>query len=202
LTWTPIVKPGDSSTELPVDAPTVPVYEGATVTPIEGRIDVYPELADAAIDDYIFVFPADSGMPPLYVVFKSPRDMPGVITGSGQPVSAGWLGLAENEGSPIPAQIGDQFRGRGFTSFGAFRKAFWKAVASDPQLAAQFGAASLSSIKRGSAPSPVPDEQVGGRDTFEIHHVLPIFQGGDLYDLDNLVVLTPKRHIKIHSKKE
>lgn len=33
----------------------------------------------------------------------------------------------------------------------------------------------------------------------EIHHKIHISKGGAVYDVDNLIVVTPKRHIKIHS---
>ncbi|MFJ2456903.1 S-type pyocin domain-containing protein, partial [Pseudomonas protegens] len=42
LTWTPIVSPGNSSTTSPVQQPAPPVYTGATVTPVQGRIDTFP----------------------------------------------------------------------------------------------------------------------------------------------------------------
>lgn len=43
-------------------------------------------------------------------------------------------------------------------------------------------------------------DTVGGRRSFEIHHDKPISEGGEVYNIDNLRVLTPKRHIEIHSK--
>ncbi|WP_390900307.1 HNH endonuclease signature motif containing protein [Serratia ficaria] len=39
-----------------------------------------------------------------------------------------------------------------------------------------------------------------GRDKYEIHHVNPISEGGAVYDIDNLRVLTPKRLVEIHSE--
>ena len=41
--------------------------------------------------------------------------------------------------------------------------------------------------------------KVGGRTKFEIHHIKPIGEGGEVYNVDNMGVATPKRHIKIHS---
>lgn len=79
------------------------VYSGATLIPVAGRIDTYPELDDVEIDDYVFIFSADSGLSALYVVFQSPGNMPGVVSGEGQTVAGHWLGsLAEGEGAPIP----------------------------------------------------------------------------------------------------
>ncbi|HGN0869441.1 TPA: HNH endonuclease [Providencia alcalifaciens] len=56
-------------------------------------------------------------------------------------------------------------------------------------------------MDKGFAPYPIPEEQVGGRDTFELHHETPISEGGGVYDMDNIRVTTPKRHIDIHRGK-
>jgi len=78
LTWTPIVNPGNSSTTSPAELPAPPVYTGASVTPVEGRIDTFPAVAEAGFDDFITVFPADSGLPPIYVVFRDRGRMQGL----------------------------------------------------------------------------------------------------------------------------
>ena len=39
-----------------------------------GRIDAFPGLAEAGFDDFITVFPVDSGLPPIYVMFSEPLD--------------------------------------------------------------------------------------------------------------------------------
>jgi hypothetical protein len=200
LIWTPIVQPGNSSTATPAESPPAPVYEGATFVPSEGRIDTYPELADAEIDDYIFVFPADSGLPPLYVVFRSRRSMRGVVSGNGREVSNEWMVAPdEGKGYPIPKQIADQLRGREFSSFSRFRSAFWKLVAADEVLAKQFSQLNLDFMKEGYAPNAPDEERAGGRDVWEIHHITFISKGGAVYDVDNLRIMTPKGHVKLHS---
>ncbi|MCU7649105.1 S-type pyocin domain-containing protein [Pseudomonas piscis] len=72
LTWTPIASPGNSSTTSPTEQPPLSVYTGATVTPVQGRIDTSPAVAEASWDDYIIVYPIDSGFAPVYVMFNSP----------------------------------------------------------------------------------------------------------------------------------
>ncbi|WP_267269899.1 S-type pyocin domain-containing protein [Pseudomonas protegens] len=72
LTWTPIVNPGNSSTTLPTEQPAQHVYTGAAATPIQGRVDTFPAFANTGFDDFITVFPADSGLPPIYVMFSNP----------------------------------------------------------------------------------------------------------------------------------
>ena len=81
ITWTPIVNPDNSSTTSPAVQPESPVYTGATVTPVVGRVDTFPGLVEAGFDDFITVFPVESGLPPLYVMFSEPLDS-GIFTRS------------------------------------------------------------------------------------------------------------------------
>ncbi|MBD8270482.1 MULTISPECIES: S-type pyocin domain-containing protein [Pseudomonas fluorescens group] len=201
LTWTPIVDPGNSSTTLPAEQPAPPVYTGASVTPVEGRIDTFPGVADAGFDDFVTVFPADSGLPPIYVMFRDRREDPGVATGVGQPVSGTWLGAAsQGEGAPIPSQIADQLRGKEFKNFREFRETFWKAVASDPELAKQFILTNRDRMITGKAAKSRKADAVGKRSSFELHHIDEVAKGGDIYNIENMRVLTPKRHIDIHKE--
>jgi len=73
LTWTPAISPGDQSTALPIVDTGSPAYSGASVVPVEGRLDLNPILIEGW-DRFIIVFPADSGIEPLYVVFSSPYE--------------------------------------------------------------------------------------------------------------------------------
>ncbi|WP_257113090.1 S-type pyocin domain-containing protein [Pseudomonas ficuserectae] len=199
LTWTPIVSPGNSSTTSPAEQPAPPVYTGAAVTPVEGRIDAFPAVSEASFDDFITVFPADSGLPPIYTMFRDRREDPGVATGVGQPVSGIWLGAASlGEGAPIPSQIADQLRGKEFKNFRDFRENFWKTVVNDPELAKQFITPNRDRMITGKAAKSRKTDTVGKRSSFEIHHIDEVAKNGDVYNVDNMRVLTPKRHIEIH----
>lgn len=206
LTWTPNIAPGNDalgSTELPVDRQDIKIYPGARVTPVEGRTDEHPASDEADADDYILVFPAESGIEPVYVMASrsGPRYEPGTATGAGQVVGANWLGsAAENSGAPIPDQIADRLRGQDFRDFKDFREKFWELVPSDSELAKQFSKSNLKLMRKGSAPFPIPAEHVGGRDKFEIHHINAISDGGAVYDMENMRITTPKNHIEIHKK--
>nr|WP_246545200.1 S-type pyocin domain-containing protein [Photorhabdus hainanensis] len=99
--------------------------------------------------DYILVFPADSGMEPIYVMFNTPRNQPGVVTGRGQKIEGNWLSRAgQGMGAPIPSQIADKLRGRKFNNFDNFRNAFWKEVANDPEFSKQFKTANMGNMKK------------------------------------------------------
>ena len=132
-------------------------------------------------------------------MFRDRREEPGVATGFGQVVSHNWLGAAsQGEGAPVPVQIAGQLRGKEFRNFRAFREAFWKAVANDAELANQFDPSSLATMKKGRSPHAVEREQVGKRLRIELHHKNYISEGGDVFGLDNISLLTPKRHIETH----
>lgn len=74
MTWTPIVTPGDASTALPASVSNATIYNGATPVAGNGRIDSHPELDRYSFGGFVTVFPADSGIPPLYTVFSSPYE--------------------------------------------------------------------------------------------------------------------------------
>ncbi|SDG78253.1 S-type Pyocin [Pseudomonas thivervalensis] len=206
LTWTPNSPPGDSllgSTELPVTQPEIRILPGARITQIEGRIDEHPTCDDADIDDYVLVFPMESGIQPVYVMASrtGPRYEPGTVTGAGQEVGENWLGSTEHGvGAPIPREIANLLRGQDFRDFDAFREKFWEMVANDEKLSAQFSRANLKLMRNGAAPFTIPDGHVGERNKFEIHHIQWISKGGAVYDLDNLSIMTPKEHIELHKK--
>ncbi len=200
LTWTPVSPPGNQnpSSTTPVVPKPVPVYEGATLTPVKATPETYPGVITLP-EDLIIGFPADSGIKPIYVMFRDPRDVPGAATGKGQPVSGNWLGAAsQGEGAPIPSQIADKLRGKTFKNWRDFREQFWIAVANDPELSKQFNPGSLAVMRDGGAPYVRESEQAGGRIKIEIHHKVRIADGGGVYNMGSLVAVTPKRHIEIH----
>ncbi|WP_171030918.1 MULTISPECIES: S-type pyocin domain-containing protein [Pseudomonas] len=198
LVWTPAVTPPGNSNTSPVTPPSPSVLAGPTLEAIEGRLDEYPELADVGFDDYVIIFPADSGLPPLYVVFKNLRYLPGVGSGNGSVVDGTYLVEGNEKGAGVPVQIANNLRGRRFSSFNSFRKAFWRLVAEDPVLSLQFDRLALASMKAGLAPPAPKSEWVGERGKYEIHHEVRISDGGAVYDVDNLVILSPKFHLLKH----
>ncbi|PSV36109.1 hypothetical protein C9J44_10795 [Photobacterium sp. GB-27] len=179
-------------------------FDDIWVNPLSDAVNdsstVLPMPAESDWQDRILVFPEGSGIEPLYLVFKiTARNEPGVVTGKGEDITGIWLEKAGQElGAPIPSQIADKLRGREFSSFDTFRKAFWLAVSEDMELLKGFSRSNQRLIKRGNAPFCVEDDTAGGRERFEIHHIKEIQYGGKVYDVDNLSVVTPKRHIDIH----
>lgn len=69
------------------------------------------------------------------------------------------------------------------------------------KLLKQFNRQNQGNVKAGKAPVSRNAEQVGGRIKYELHHDMPIHQDGRVFDIDNIRVVTPKRHIDIHREK-
>ncbi|OAT54887.1 colicin-like bacteriocin tRNase domain-containing protein [Providencia heimbachae] len=130
------------------------------------------------------------------------RNKPGTATGNGKKVGDKWLNDAGKEnGVPIPEQVANKLRGKKFKTCDDFRKKFWEAVSKDPVLRKQFIKGNQNRMSKGLAPRARNKGTVGGRRSFEIHHDTPISEGGEVYNIDNLRIVTPKRHIDIHRGK-
>ncbi|BEN39532.1 hypothetical protein SMKC049_13240 [Serratia marcescens] len=167
-------------------------------------VTTFPADVVQDLQDFILWQPdaLETGVEAVYVMVRSPRYTPGKVSGKGQQVGDGWLNTAGQElGSPVPSQIADKLRGREFASFDSFRSAFWKAVAADPELSKQFGSDDMERLKLGRAPTVRFKDSVGKRVKYEIHHRDEVAKGGEVYNVDNLNVVTPKRHIEIHKGK-
>jgi hypothetical protein len=122
-----------------------------------------------------------------------------VVTGNGEDVTGIWLeGAGEGLGVPIPTRIAHELRGRKYSSFSTFRKAFWRAVVKDVELSAHYESDIIERMKRGNAPVVRYSDSAGDRWSYEIHHIEWISKGGAVYDIDNLRVTTPKNHIESH----
>ena len=198
--WTPEAAPGDSSTSLPVETQPDRLYPGFISVPAVPEMMPLPASDDVDFHDYIITFPADSGLEPVYIMFKNPRDYAGVAAGSGQTVP-GWRGAMNGaQGAPIPTQIADRLRGGTFSRWSKLKEAIWMAIANDPELSKQFSKSDLDQMRRGNAAAVRKSDRVGSRKTFNIHHIHPVARGGAVYDLDNLLIMTPKAHIDIHRK--
>lgn len=181
------------------------------VTPIhsnEGNALVNPIPDEKDWRDCILVFPENSGIAPLYIVYsENPRNKSGVVTGKGKDVEwrdGYWLGEAANsgQGQYIPTKIADALRGREFKRFSDLQTAIWKEVANNPELLEQFHKKNKVQIQKGNAPYCRLDYQKGGRERYEIHHFDQIQYDGEVYNIDNLRINTVKNHIRIHSNEK
>ena len=120
------------------------------------------------------------------------RNSPGTAGGGENlpEVTGPWLrGSAGNAGR-IPGQIADNLRGQSFKSFDDFREAFWKEVGKDPDLSAQFSPSNVTRMGDGHSPFTAASQAYRGGRTYVLHHLTPIWDGGGVYDMDNLAIIT------------
>lgn len=199
LIWTPAVIPESSSTVLPADDSKGPEYSGAAILPVSEQLGLFPTYDIEDFEDYILVFPADSGLPPVYVMFNSPRYLPGVVSGLGGDIDPNWQASASNGlGSPVPSVIADALRGKSYAEFRNLKRAIWREMSKHPEITANMSDRNIALLKSGLAPFAAREDRKGGRVKLEIHHVVPISLGGDVYGVDNLRLNTPANHDKIH----
>ncbi|MHB2246759.1 S-type pyocin domain-containing protein [Pseudomonas fitomaticsae] len=205
-TWTPLVPPGSEHlgpTTTPISPSTPTAYPGNPLIPILPANETFPAVDEGQAGESIPGFPGDMELPAPDVLFLDRRDDPGVATGVGKAVTGVWLGeAARTVGASIPVQIADQLRGKEFANFHRFREAFWRAVAADSNLSIQFSDHNLRRMQVGIAPFPPAVDQRGGRKTFELHHDVEVVSGGEVYGIDNILVMTPRRHIQLHQERK
>ncbi len=171
------------------------------------------------------------------------RDTPGIVVAGASPhlfpdLSSGREWLHADTLARVPRRLANRLLGRRFSSFGAFRTAFWKEVGKDPLLAMAFDADDRERMQRdGRAPRvpwdltrqgskrasaahaaalagdpdlrriPLPGNAgvllsssapVQLTDGYQLHHLRPIHAGGGVYDLSNIVIVTPLYHARGH----
>ncbi|MCY8540105.1 LXG domain-containing protein [Bacillus haynesii] len=128
------------------------------------------------------------------------RHVPGIATGKTNPTrsllsqeklmyNGGKLGV-------IPYEVRKQLIGKKFKSFDEFRKEFWKAVA-NTDYAKEFNKNNVARMKNGNSPIAPKKEHYGKQKSYILHHKQPIDKGGDVYNLDNLIITSPKMHQEI-----
>ena len=54
-------------------------------------------------------------------------------------------------------------------------------------------------MNQGLAPIAKESQQLGGQKSYILHHNQPIYQGGAVYNVDNLTIVTPRYHKEILS---
>ncbi|WP_144495695.1 WXG100 family type VII secretion target [Bacillus thuringiensis] len=162
---------------------------------LENRLE--PALAYGKIDYKVdTIKPSDT-----YMFAKTSstvkRKTPGTVTSSFNLERS--LGtqkkLMYNDGAIgiIPQEVREKLVGREFKSFDDFREEFWKTL-SDSSYAKEFSPMNIKLMKKGKAPYSPRTEHYGNHNKYILHHKQPIDKGGDVYNLDNLIIVSPKMH--------
>lgn len=106
--------------------------------------------------------------------------------------------LMYNQGSLgiIPKEIRDKLIDKQFNSFDEFRQEFWKTVAKS-SYSTEFNNRNIARMLKGNAPIAPKAEHYGKNKSYILHHKQPIDKGGEVYNLDNLIITSPKMHQNI-----
>lgn len=162
----------------------------------------FPVIGDAAKGVLKPIVRAADDVPNTTRLLPAPRsaetirNSPGLASGHNLPTIEGrWLHGTGADAGRVPGQIAERLSGKTFESFDQFRESFWREVAQDSNLSAQFGPNSLREMQAGRAPFALGSSRVGGRVKYEIDHMVDIQQGGGVYDMNNLIIRTPVNHI-------
>jgi RHS repeat-associated protein len=138
---------------------------------------------------------------PLGLAPCDARNTPGTATGGEnlRPVSEGeqWLRGAKGNAGRIPGQVADALRGREFRNLRDFREQFWIEVSQHPELRSQFSPQNQALMEKGNSPFAASSQSYNGSRVYHLHHMDPIHNDGGVYDLRNIVVVTPRYHAAI-----
>lgn len=87
-------------------------------------------------------------------------------------------------------------RGMDFKNFDDFRETFWRMVAQDPVLKQGWTPGNLQRMENGLAPFVARSERAGGGSNavYQLNHKQAIKSSGDIYNFDNIEVVSPRFH--------
>ena len=130
----------------------------------------------------------------------NPRNMSGVAIG-GENLSNPIKSMRGSNGNIgfVPKEVADNLRGREFNSFDDFRNAFWQEY-STSNYASEFSKANIKRMSKGLAPKAPASQQYKNISSYVLHHKNPIYNGGGVYDLDNIIITSPRMHQEILDK--
>ena len=129
------------------------------------------------------------------------RRQPGTASGGEnlKAQGAGWI--KEGKVGIFPKQIADQMRGMNFRNFDDFRATFWRLVAADAELSKGWGPQNLTLMRNGRAPFAIKAEKGQGQGraavVFNLDHKQALKNAGQVYDMDNIDVVSPKFHFEV-----
>jgi Colicin/Pyocin-S2, DNase domain len=117
----------------------------------------------------------------------------GIVSAEDAPpdVAGAWLKDASYGVALVPGQLAAKLAGQQFANFAEFGRAFWQAVANTPELAALFSDANLARMRQGLAPLAPEADTTPDQRAYLLQQKVGAAQGGEVYDLNNLVIVTP-----------
>jgi hypothetical protein len=70
-------------------------------------------------------------------------------------------------------------------------------VADHPELSKEFGKSNITRMKGGNAPIAHTSQWDGKVGSYALHHKTPIYAGGGVFDMDNIMIVTPRFHKEV-----
>jgi hypothetical protein len=133
------------------------------------------------------------------------RKMGGLVHAS-KPMMKSTKSWFKRQGSAghIPKEIKKKFNLKKYKSFDGFRRAFWKEMAKHKHLAKkfkEFHPKNIGLMKKGLAPLVPAGQNLGKLKKYMLHHRKRIADGGSVYDLSNLLIVSPRFHKALHTGK-
>ncbi len=128
------------------------------------------------------------------------RNTPGVVTASRTlpTITGQWLRETHANAARVPQQVADKLQGKTFKNFAHFRREFWKTIANDPILNKGFDIEDVTHMKaKGTAPLAHKSQWDGKVGYYQLHHSKPIHSKGEVYDLSNILIVTPRYHKEV-----
>lgn len=133
------------------------------------------------------------------------KNTPGIVTGtftSNTPIIGNNIRSSDLTTIAIPQEVAKQLVGKQFSSFDELKGEIYKAIAKS-SYASEFKKSNQTLMDMGQAPVAPSSLQTGknyNQKKYNIHHVNPVEDGGDVYNLDNLAIVAPKTHNEIHAE--
>ena len=133
------------------------------------------------------------------------KSTPGIVTGaftSSMPVVGNTIRSSDYTTIAIPQEVAQQLVGKQVSSFDELRGEIYKGI-SNSSYADEFSASNQTLMADGLAPYAPESLQTGNnynQEKYNIHHVNPVEDGGDVYNLDNLAIVAPQAHDEIHAE--
>ena len=130
------------------------------------------------------------------------KNTKGIVTGTISNRRIRKMGIHNGSILLIPPEIANKFIGREFNTFDKFKAELYKEIGNS-KYAKQFNVSNQRALNNGNAPFAPKDYKTGSNQNqirYNIHHIHPVEDGGDVYNLDNLIILSPKTHKEVHAE--
>jgi len=133
------------------------------------------------------------------------KNTPAIVTGaftSSMPVEGNTIRSSDYTTIAIPQEVAQQLVGTQVSSFDELRSEIYQGI-SNSQYAEEFNSSNQTLMTKGQAPYAPESLQTGenyNQEKYNIHHVNPVEDGGDVYNLDNLAIVAPQTHDEAHAE--